>query len=149
MYQHILLPTDGSELSGLAIRSGIQLAKSIGARVTGLYVIEESHVAAGIGKSLRKEEEPLETAKTFLAAITSAAKAAGVPCQCFHVTGEAAADQIVRTAAEKGLRSDLHGLARPGAPHRRAARERGGCGPQPQPDFGAGLPLIRGRGPWV
>ena len=102
MYQHILLPTDGSELSGQAIRSGIQLAKSIGARVTGLYVIEESHVAAGIGKSLRKEEEPLETAKTFLAAITSAAKAAGVPCQCFRVTGEAAADQIVRTAAEKG-----------------------------------------------
>ena len=37
MYQHILLPTDGSELSTQAVRAGIRLAKSLGARVTALH----------------------------------------------------------------------------------------------------------------
>ncbi len=34
MYKHILIPTDGSELSRKAIREGIDLAKSINAQVT-------------------------------------------------------------------------------------------------------------------
>ena len=37
MYQHILLPTDGSELSTQAVRAGIRLAKSLDARVTALH----------------------------------------------------------------------------------------------------------------
>jgi len=31
MYAHILLPTDGSELSKMAIREGVDLAKALGA----------------------------------------------------------------------------------------------------------------------
>ena len=38
MYRHILLPTDGSELSKAAMKHGIALAKAIGARVTALVV---------------------------------------------------------------------------------------------------------------
>jgi nucleotide-binding universal stress UspA family protein len=38
MYKHILLPTDGSELSKAAMKHGIALAKAIGARVTALVV---------------------------------------------------------------------------------------------------------------
>ena len=38
MYKHILMPTDGSELSKRAIESGMQFAASIGAKVSGLYV---------------------------------------------------------------------------------------------------------------
>ena len=41
MYKHILLPTDGSELSENAAKSCLAFAKSIGARVTGLYVLQE------------------------------------------------------------------------------------------------------------
>jgi len=33
MYQHILIPTDGSELSKMAIREGIALAKALGASI--------------------------------------------------------------------------------------------------------------------
>ena len=36
MFKHILLPTDGSELSAAAVQQGIRFAKSIGAKVTGL-----------------------------------------------------------------------------------------------------------------
>ena len=44
MFKHILLPTDGSELSEVAIRKGIELAKAIKARITGFYVIPEFHI---------------------------------------------------------------------------------------------------------
>jgi nucleotide-binding universal stress UspA family protein len=40
MFKHILLPTDGSELSERALQTGIELAKTIGAKVTGLYALE-------------------------------------------------------------------------------------------------------------
>jgi nucleotide-binding universal stress UspA family protein len=39
MFKHILLPTDGSELSDKAIEQGIRFAKSISAKVTSLSVM--------------------------------------------------------------------------------------------------------------
>lgn len=39
MYHDILLPTDGSALSRSAVEGGIQLARQVGARVHGCYVV--------------------------------------------------------------------------------------------------------------
>ena len=39
MYNHILVSTDGSKLSEKAIRTAFRLAASIGAKVTGLFVV--------------------------------------------------------------------------------------------------------------
>src|SRR5215475_13395491 len=36
MYRHILIPTDGSELSRRAVQHGLALAKAVGAKVTAL-----------------------------------------------------------------------------------------------------------------
>lgn len=44
MYTHILLPTDGSERSSRAIKAGLQLAKVLNSRVTGLFVIEPTYI---------------------------------------------------------------------------------------------------------
>lgn len=41
MFKHILLPTDGSSLSQVAIQKGVQLAKSVSAKITGISVIPE------------------------------------------------------------------------------------------------------------
>ena len=41
MYKHVLLPTDGSPLSNVAIDNGLQFAKAVGAKVTGFYVMVE------------------------------------------------------------------------------------------------------------
>ena len=41
MFKHILLPTDGSSLSQVVIQKGVQLAKSIKARITGISVMPE------------------------------------------------------------------------------------------------------------
>ena len=35
MFKHILIPTDGSDLSRKAVLYGVQLAKASGAKVTG------------------------------------------------------------------------------------------------------------------
>ena len=44
MFKHILLPTDGSNLSEAAVRMGVQLAKTVNAKVTGFHVMPEFHV---------------------------------------------------------------------------------------------------------
>ena len=41
MFKHLLIPTDGSELSKEAVRSGIRLAHELGAKVTALYVMPD------------------------------------------------------------------------------------------------------------
>src|SRR2546422_5818148 len=39
MFKHILVPTDGSKLAAKGIKVGVRLAKALGAKVTGVYVI--------------------------------------------------------------------------------------------------------------
>ncbi len=114
MYKNILLPTDGSELSKDAIKSGISLAKSLNARVTGLYVIPKP-TSGDIwdvwapenteeGKMFRtKFEASFECiAANYISVIENAAKEAGVPCECFYVKGESPSDEIIKTAHAKG-----------------------------------------------
>ena len=102
MYKHILLPTDGSELSQRAARSGVQLAKALNARVTGLCVVVEAQVAAGIGKAMRHGDEGVAAAEGFPGAIASEASRQGVPHECFYVRADSPYEKIVETAAAKG-----------------------------------------------
>lgn len=103
MYKHILLPTDGSELSERAVKSGVELAKALGAKVTGLYVIVESRVAAGIGKAMRGEDQSgREAAEDYLRVISDQAKRAGVQHEVFHVTGDSPWEEIINAAGAKG-----------------------------------------------
>ena len=44
MFKHILVPTDGSALSEGAALKSIQLARALGARVTGVHVSPQFHV---------------------------------------------------------------------------------------------------------
>jgi nucleotide-binding universal stress UspA family protein len=46
MHTHILIPTDGSDLSDEAIQYGTALAKSVNAKVTGVTVSPPIHVLA-------------------------------------------------------------------------------------------------------
>lgn len=118
MYKHILLPTDGSEQDNRAIANGVALAKMLGARVTGVHVIVETGVAAGIGKAARRDGEAENPARAYLAEVTRAAKAAEVPCACFSVTSASAADGIVKAAEERAC--DLIAMASHG--HRGVVR---------------------------
>jgi nucleotide-binding universal stress UspA family protein len=44
VYSHILIPTDGSELSKMALYEGVALAKALGARVSAVTVTTPFHV---------------------------------------------------------------------------------------------------------
>ena len=46
MYKHILIPSDGSELSKKAVDHGIRLAKALNAKVTAVTVSEPFHIFA-------------------------------------------------------------------------------------------------------
>ena len=46
MYQHILVPTDGSPLSASAVEKAVSLAKTVGAKVTVLAAVEQLPVLA-------------------------------------------------------------------------------------------------------
>jgi nucleotide-binding universal stress UspA family protein len=42
MYKNILIPTDGSSTAEVAVKQGIELARAVGAKVYGLYVVDTS-----------------------------------------------------------------------------------------------------------
>ena len=59
MFQRILIATDGSAKSNVAANNGIELAKSLGAQVIVLYVVNEVVIASAVRHlgSDRKEVE--------------------------------------------------------------------------------------------
>jgi nucleotide-binding universal stress UspA family protein len=107
MFKHILLPTDGSDLSNAAIQKGVDFAKSIGARVTGLHVLVPSQahtIQPGILTDTSEKYHPdarLE-ADNYLAVIERAAKEAGVSCELEFIAANHAYEAIINTAEEKG-----------------------------------------------
>jgi nucleotide-binding universal stress UspA family protein len=107
MFKHILLPTDGSELSEAAIRQGIRFAKSISAKVTGLCVMYLQHpffYETEIPKEFieQKEKQYKELAETYLAVIEKAAKEAGVACDVVYERNDYPYEAIIRVAEQKG-----------------------------------------------
>jgi nucleotide-binding universal stress UspA family protein len=108
MYQHILVPTDGSERSTLALTHALILAKAMGAKVTGLHVVPEYYppVYEDSGPfdpeiEARFEREAVTRAERFLSKVTEAAAAAGVPSAVLHVTSYHTADTIIKVADEQ------------------------------------------------
>jgi nucleotide-binding universal stress UspA family protein len=79
MFKHILIPTDGSDLSRKAILYGVQLAKESGAKVTGLTVAEPYRAAAMDAVLVPVDEGDYEEQSRVLS--EKAAQAAGVPCE--------------------------------------------------------------------
>ena len=64
MYKHILIATDGSELSGQAIEHGVALAKSVGAGVSVLTVSEPFYPSAFEPKMVEQYKQHVATLAT-------------------------------------------------------------------------------------
>jgi nucleotide-binding universal stress UspA family protein len=107
MFKHILLPTDGSELSEAAIQKGVQFAKSINAEVTGFHVILPFHVFTLQTEMLEDTKEEYERqskvqAERFLGVIKKAAEKTGVSCNTDYVTSSHPYEMIIKAAEKKG-----------------------------------------------
>lgn len=107
MYQHILLPTDGSELSKMSIYQGVALAKALGARVTVVTVTTPFHVPSGdpaiaIETAEQYRRRATATAEHYLDSATNIADSAGVRCDTVHVEHEQPYQAIIETAKQHG-----------------------------------------------
>jgi nucleotide-binding universal stress UspA family protein len=109
MFKHILIPTDGSELSHKAIQGGIELAKAIKAKVTGFYATPEYSPAVYEDSfpiySMSREEflgASKTRAESYLAVIETLAKEAGVGYQGAWSTSDHPAEAIIRAAENNG-----------------------------------------------
>jgi nucleotide-binding universal stress UspA family protein len=107
MFKHILLPTDGSSLSQVAIQKGVQFAKSIKARITGISVMPEQKYymyQTDIVVQVKKEtvqQHKLEADRN-LAVIEKAAKDAGVPCATLCEISDYPYETIIKVAEGRG-----------------------------------------------
>lgn len=114
MYKHILIPTDGSELSAAAIEQGLVFARETGASVTfftvtapiRVYGITGEQLAGGYDEYTRAARE--EGARR-LSAAEERAKALGVPCQSRMVESDHAWEAIIDAANDCG--ADLIAMA--------------------------------------
>ena len=107
MYKHILIPTDGSELSKKAVDHGIGLAKALNAKVTSVTVSEPFHIFAvdpGMVTDTPDEykKRVAALAAKYLKAAKDAATAAGVPCDVVHVEHEHPYETVIDTARKRG-----------------------------------------------
>lgn len=111
MYNHILIPTDGSEVAGKGVEHGVSLAKSLGARVTIVMATERFPVFANAGMAggwtpgpeemARYDAGQKEMAQEVLAAAAAAARKLGVPVDTVHVPDVYPAEAIVELATER------------------------------------------------
>ena len=107
MYKHILLPTDGSELSKAAMKHGIALAKAIGAKVTALVVstplrslVVDPDIVSG---SLDQYKAlVIEQTAKYLDNISNSARLAGVECGTLCIEHDKPYQAIVDTAKNQG-----------------------------------------------
>jgi nucleotide-binding universal stress UspA family protein len=107
MYKHILLPTDGSELSQAAAKSGIGLAQALTAKVTALYaapdyqpdLYEDSFPIHSMPRA-KFEETTRDRADRYFSVIAKMAKEAGVTFESVWVFSDTPAEAIVKAASD-------------------------------------------------
>ena len=108
MYKHILIPTDGSELSRAAALQGVKLAKFLGAKVTAFFaappatpVVYDGFLPTGYGTTAEHAAAIEKMAAKYLGVIENACAAAGVVCESVHQTNEYAAEAIMALAKKR------------------------------------------------
>jgi nucleotide-binding universal stress UspA family protein len=89
MFKHILIPTDGSDLSRKALLYGVELARESKAEVTALTIRQPFTVAALdtftlVGSQEEFEENSREIAERALEQARMAGEAAGVAIDAVH-----------------------------------------------------------------
>ncbi|HEY8877926.1 MAG TPA: universal stress protein [Roseateles sp.] len=106
MFKHILLPTDGSQFSERAVFRGIELARQVGARVTGFYAAPEFHLLSYRAAALSESQDQFALdvqshAEKYLAFIRDTASEAKVPCETLVERSDHPHDAICRAAKQR------------------------------------------------
>jgi nucleotide-binding universal stress UspA family protein len=104
MYRHILIPTDGSELAEHGLAHGMALAKSLGAKISVVFVVEPFSELSGrfLEAVANYAELRKEQATSVLDRVANAAEAAGVSCETIQVENGQPHQAIIAAAEDKG-----------------------------------------------
>ncbi len=106
MYQRILIPTDGSELTGRAVAAGVGVAKALGAEVHTLCVKEPFPYGAVAEMQPTPPQEFFDAqeraAARHVRAVIDVCDAAGVTCHAETIEGLQPWEAIVEYAEKKG-----------------------------------------------
>jgi nucleotide-binding universal stress UspA family protein len=107
MFRHILVPTDGSRLSEVAVRKAIEIAKESDAKLTAIHVGTPFHVMTidrGALTDTRDEYERYikEKGREILTAAEKAAEQNGVRCAGRFEVNEQPYEAIINAAEENG-----------------------------------------------
>jgi len=105
MFKHILIATDGSELATKAVATGLELAKTLAAKVTFVAVTERrTHLAPVFPPLvLTEEDEALkQAAEAVLAHASADAAKLKIICTTVHVPNAFPAESIVEEAKARG-----------------------------------------------
>ena len=114
MFQRILVPTDGSDLSERAALAAIEFAKSVGAEVVAMTATPAFHAFSADPEMLEQTREQYaqssrQSGQQVLDWVSAAARDAGVPCTCVQVVSDDPHDAIISAAREH--RCDLIAMA--------------------------------------
>ena len=114
MYHHILIPTDGSPLSTVAVEHSMDFARDADAKVTVLTVVSPFHIfSTDAGQLTDTRAEYERRARTHAAEILTdaqlKAKARGVSCEVVQLESNTPYDAIIKTAEKRGC--DLIAMA--------------------------------------
>jgi nucleotide-binding universal stress UspA family protein len=120
MYEHLLVPVDGSELSDRAIKHSIGLAKMLGAAITGfmaepplpVLVVDQAAVAYDVETFKEHDKRCEQHARTVLQKFADEAKQAGVTFDGQFMITDNIQQSIVDVAAAPEVRFDRHGNTR-------------------------------------
>ena len=107
MFKHVLIPTDGSALSRVALERGVALAKSLDARVTVLHVAMPFHVVTTDSVALSDTRDQYERhvkaqAQKITSGAETSAKEEGVNARGVYVVAEHPYEAIIKTAQDEG-----------------------------------------------
>lgn len=106
MYRHILIATDGSELSTKGLDQGLKLAKQLGAKATIVTVTDmwaSGALAAADPATLTDYQESMRAAvDDILSEADRFATESGVAHETLHIPNRYPADAIVETAQDLG-----------------------------------------------
>lgn len=109
MYRHILIPTDGSELSEKAVKAGVALARALDAKVTGLHIVPSAfpiYYGEVAWVDPRLESKMRESARAegekYLMQVQAAAQSAHIPYERELLENDQPWKAIIDTAQAKG-----------------------------------------------
>lgn len=114
MYQHILVPTDGTDLSRVAVQRSLDLANALGAKVTVVRVSGKPAHLVVLGVDITElsdatRERIRKDIEDHLAWVRGEAAARSVPCEAIRVESEHTWKGIIDTAEARGC--DLIAMA--------------------------------------